>query len=106
MRFVSAQLLRLLRDDLGARRRATQRHGPRLADGLRAIPGVRIAYPVEANAVFPALPRAVIDRLLERYRFYAWDESAGVVRFMCSWQTTPADVDDLIAAVREAVAES
>jgi threonine aldolase len=74
----------------------------RLADGLRAIPGVRIAYPVEANAVFPALPRTVIDRLLRQYRFYAWDEAAGVVRFMCSWQTTPADVDDLIAAVTAA----
>ncbi len=105
MRFVSAQLLRLLRDDLW-RETAGHANGMarRLADGLRAIPGVRIAYPVQANAVFPALPAAVIERLLEQYRFYAWDESAGVVRFMCSWQTTPAEVDDLIAAVREAVA--
>jgi threonine aldolase len=76
----------------------------RLAAGLSAIPGVRIAYPVEANAVFPALSQAIIERLLKQYRFYAWDEAAGVVRFMCSWQTTPAEVDELIAAVREAVA--
>ena len=57
MRFVSAQLLRLLRDDLW-RETAGHANGMagRLADGLRAIPGVRIAYPVEANAVFPALP--------------------------------------------------
>ena len=107
MRFVSAQLLRLLSDDLW-RETAGHANGMarRLADGLRAIPGVRIAYPVQANAVFPALSAAVIARLLEQYRFYAWDESAGVVRFMCSWQTTPADVDDLIAAMREATAAS
>ncbi len=51
--------------------------------------------------MFPALPAAVIERLLKQYRFYPWDEPAGVVRFMCSWQTTPADVDALVAAVGE-----
>jgi threonine aldolase len=104
MRFVSAQLLRLLRDDLW-RETAGHANGMarRLADALHDVPGVRIAYPVQANAVFLALPARVIERLLEKYRFYAWDEAAGVVRFMCSWQTTPADVDTLADAVRRAV---
>ena len=31
-----------------------------------------------------------------------WDEQAGVVRWMCSWQTTPDDVDALVAALRDA----
>jgi threonine aldolase len=54
--------------------------------------------------VFVALPAAVKERLLEDYRFYTWDEQAGVVRWMCSWQTTPEDVDRLVAALREASA--
>ena len=103
MRFVSAQLLRLLEGDLW---RETAGHAnamaQRLASAAAGVPGVRIAYPVQANAVFIALPWAVIERLLEDYRFYAWDEQAGVVRWMCSWQTTPEDVDSLVAALRQA----
>ena len=105
MRFVSAQLLRLLEDDLW---RETAGHANAMAQRLVAaaaeLPGVRVAYPVQANAVFVALPATVTERLLEDYRFYAWDEEAGVVRWMCSWQTTPADVDRLVAALRDAVA--
>ena len=54
--------------------------------------------------MFAGLPAAAIDRLHERYHFYVWDEDAGVVRWMCSWQTTPRDVDAFAAAVREATA--
>lgn len=103
MRFVSAQLLRLLEDDLW---RETAGHANamalRLAEGLGAVPGVRLAYPVQANGVFAALPPALTERLLETYRFYVWDEASGVVRLMCSWQTSPDDVDTFVAAAREA----
>ena len=75
----------------------------RLAAAAAALPGVDLAYPVEANAVFLALPAAAIARLHERYHFYVWDDDAGVVRLMCSWQTTPEDVDQLADALRAAV---
>jgi threonine aldolase len=105
MRFVSAQLLRLLEDDLW---RETAGHANAMARQLAAaavgVPGVRLAYPAQANAVFVALPAAVAERLLEDYRFYTWDEQSGVVRWMCSWQTTPEDVDRLAAALRAAAA--
>jgi threonine aldolase len=105
MRFLSAQLLRLLEGDLW---RETAGHANamarRLADAVAAVPGVDLAYPMQANAVFAVLPEAAIERLHERYHFYVWDEDAGVVRWMCSWQTTPHDVDELAAAVREAMA--
>ena len=104
MRYISAQLLCLFEGDLW---RETAGHANemarRLGDAVAAVPGVEIAYPVEANAVFAALPQAAIERLHERYHFYVWDEDAGVVRLMCSWQTTPDDVDALAAAVRDAV---
>ena len=105
MRYVSAQLLRLLEDDLW---RETAGHANAMAQRLAAaaagVPGVRVAYPVQANAVFVALPTAVTERLLEEYRFYTWDEQAGVVRWMCSWQTTADDVDRLVAALRRTIA--
>jgi threonine aldolase len=103
MRFISAQLLRLFEGGLW---RETAGHANalarRLGDAVAATPGVALAYPVQANAVFAALPEQAIERLHERYHFYVWDEGAGVVRLMCSWQTTPQDVDDLVAALRAA----
>ena len=103
MRYVSAQLFRLFEDDLW---RETAGHANsmarRLGDAV-ATAGVALAYPVQANAVFAALPGAVIERLHERYHFYVWDEDAGVVRWMCSWQTSEEDVDALAGAVREAM---
>jgi threonine aldolase len=105
MRFVSAQLLRLLEGDLW---RETAGHAnamaQRLAAAVAGVPGVHLAYPVQANAVFVALPAVVNERMLEDYRFYTWDEDSGVVRWMCSWQTTPDDVDRFAAALREATA--
>ena len=103
MRFISAQLLRLLQDDLW-REAAGHANGMarRLADGLQAL-GLAPAYPVQANAVFVALPPAVTAELLRTYRFYVWDEATGVVRLMCAWQTTPAEVDALVAAAAAAL---
>ena len=103
MRFISAQLLCLFEGDLW---RETAGHANamarRLGDVVAATPGAELAYPLQANAVFAALPAAAIERLHERYHFYVWDEDAGVVRLMCSWQTTPADIDELAAALAEA----
>ena len=66
MRFISAQLLRLFEGDLW---RETAGHANamarRLGDAVAAVPGVALAYPVQANAVFAALPAAV-DRAAAR----------------------------------------
>ena len=102
MRFVSAQFEALLSGDLYLRSaRHANAMARRLAEGVRAVGGVEILHPVEANAVFAALPHDVAERLRKRYRFYYWDESAGVVRWMCSFDTTPEDVDGFVAALAE-----
>jgi threonine aldolase len=58
---------------------------------------------VQANALFAVLPRAAVDVLLREFDFYWWDEPAGEVRWMCSWDTAESDVDEFAAAVRDAV---
>ena len=105
MRFVSAQLLALFEGDLW-RRNAEHANAMarRLADGVADIEGIRLDTEVEANAVFPVLPREVSERLMERFRFYFWDETTGQVRWMCAWDTTESDVDTFLAAVREEMA--
>jgi threonine aldolase len=72
----------------------------RLEAELRAVPGLRLLYPVEANAVFVTVPAAWADGLHERgWHFYT---IAGGARFMCSWDTEPADLAAFLHDLRAA----
>ncbi|MFD0366831.1 threonine aldolase family protein [Streptomyces sp. NPDC059071] len=105
MRFVSVQLEALLAKDLWLRNaRHANAMARRLAEGVRGVDGVEILYPVQANAVFARLPHEVSRRLQERFRFYFWDEAAGDVRWMCSFDTTEDDVDAFLQALKEEMA--
>ncbi|WP_424215102.1 threonine aldolase family protein [Streptomyces sp. BI20] len=105
MRFLSAQFEALLGGDLWLRNaRHANAMAARLAEGVRGLDGVEILYAVEANAVFARLDHAVTRRLQERFRFYFWDEAAGDVRWMCSYDTTEADVDAFLQALKEELA--
>lgn len=104
-RFLAAQFVALLQDGLWERL-ATHANAmaTRLADGVRDAPGLEITQAVEANAVFAKLPAEATERLQRDWRFYVWDASTGEVRWMCSWDTDPDDVDRFAAAVREVLA--
>ncbi|MGV9194646.1 threonine aldolase family protein [Microbacterium sp. MC2] len=104
MRFVSAQLIALLEGDLYLR---NARHANAMAQRLRgaveagladgSIRGVGFSQPTQANGVFATLPEGVADALRESFRFYDWDAARGEVRWMCSFDTTEADVDAFVA---------
>ncbi|MDR0481945.1 MAG: threonine aldolase [Cellulomonadaceae bacterium] len=116
MRFVSAQVLAMLSE--------TGEHGTplwlvnaahsnamaqRLAAGIAGLgtDEVRVAHPVEANAVFATLPAVVADRVRSTVKFYDWGqgEAEGRVeaRWMCSWMTAEAEVDDFVSAIDAAL---
>lgn len=106
MRFVSAQLIALLTDDLYLR---SASHANAMAGKLRAalekavsddvITGIRFTQPTQANAVFATLPEGVADRLRENFRFYDWDPAAREVRWMTAFDTTDEDIDTFVAAI-------
>ena len=105
MRFISAQLLALYDGDLWRRSAAhANAMAARLAAALALVPGVEIALPVQANAVFAVLPPGVADLVRQRYWFYDWDGRPGMVRLMCSFDTAASDVDELAAAIASASA--
>lgn len=107
MRFISAQLVALLSDDLWLR---NARHSNAMArlleERVRQIPGVAVVRPVQANAVFAVLPTDVTARLQERFRFYTWDQGTGEVRWMCSWDTSESDADAFATAIGAEMAAS
>jgi threonine aldolase len=93
MRYTSAQMTAYLTNELWRR---NAEHANRMArlleEEVREIPGVKIVFPVQANGVFAQIPRAAIQKILERYFFYVWIEEESVVRWMCSFDTTEEDV--------------
>ena len=100
-RFLAAQVIALLEDGLAERAAAhANAMGRRLAGALEGAPGVTITQTPQANVVFAILDPAVTAALQEDWRFYVWDEHTGEVRWMCSWDTTPEDVDQFAADVR------
>jgi threonine aldolase len=105
MRFLSVQFEALLSGDLWLRGAShANAMARRLAEAVRDVDGVTVLRPVESNAVFALLPREAGERLRKRFRFYVWNEATGEVRWMCSFDTTEADVDAFAAAVAEEMA--
>ena len=113
MRFVSAQLIALLSDDLylrsaghanamAARLRGALEAG--IADG--SIRGVGFSQQTQANGVFATLPAGVADRLRKHFRFYDWDAARSEVRWMASYDTTEADIDAFVVAIRSELARA
>ena len=102
MRFMAAQMECYLESGMWRR---NAEHSNRMAQLLKAevekVEGVKIMYPVQVNSVFVQLPTAVWHRLQERYFFYDWDEAADVVRWMCSFDTTEADIHNFVNALKE-----
>lgn len=102
MRFVSAQFDAYLENDLWLRNaHRANSVAARLATGLRALPGVEILRPVEANILFVRFHPDVVSTLRDRgFHFYDWPLfGEGAVRLVTGFSTTDADVDALIAAV-------
>jgi len=108
MRFVSAQLLALLADDLYLR---SAGHANAMAARLRgslesaALEGLSFTRATQANAVFAILPPGVADELRKEFRFYDWDAAAREVRWMTSFDTTEADIDAFVAAITAKLTE-
>ncbi|MDN3354033.1 low specificity L-threonine aldolase [Actinomadura sp. DC4] len=100
MRFVSAQFIALLEGDLWLRSAGhSNAMAGRLHAAVRDLPGVVMAYEPQANEVFVRIDADVAARLSKRFPFETWDEATGVVRWVCSFDTTEADVDAFAAAL-------
>ena len=116
-RLLSAQFQGWLADDhwLDLAERANAA-AARLAKGLKAIKGLRLAWKVDGNEVFVVMPEKLEQKLLAQgFRFYRWRHDAmatadqptkGEVlcRMVCSYQTQAVDVDHLIAAAAKVAA--
>ena len=102
MRFISAQFIALLSNDLWLKNaQHSNAMAQKLAQGLATIPGITITRPIQANAVFAIIPPEHIAALQENYSFYVWDESKSEVRLMASFDTTHEDIELFIQCIKK-----
>lgn len=109
MRFISAQLLAYVADDLWLRLSGhANAMAQRLAEGLGNLAGTSLAFPVEANEIFVRLPLSTIAQLKEAgARFYEWEwalpegATSMLVRLVTAFDTRAEDVDAFLAAARK-----
>ena len=96
-RYLAAQLLALLKDDVWLRNaRAANDAAARLA---AAAGEARLLVPVEANEMFIRVSAGEAAALrAQGFDFYDW--GAGQARLVTSWDSDPAAVDALAAAIR------
>ncbi len=101
-RYLAVQLDTILTDDLWRELAGNANAmASRLAAAVRDVPCVEVLQPVETNTVWAALPPAAMRALLAEW-FFGADPATNRVRWMCSWDTRPEDVDAFAAAVRAA----
>lgn len=103
MRFLSAPWTGMLENGAWLKHaRHANAMAKQLEAGLHAIPGVKVSYAVDSNAVFAKIPPAVENQMHERgWRFYTGVVTPDESRLMCSWDTTPEDVEAFVKDLRE-----
>lgn len=109
MRFLAVQLETYVRDKHWLRNAGhANAMAARLAQGLARLPGVRLLYPAETNAVFAVMPEAVLQRFAaEGVSFRRWASApAGTVRLVTAFNTPKAAVDDLLARISAVLLDS
>ncbi|MFM5918658.1 MAG: threonine aldolase family protein [Novosphingobium sp.] len=94
-RFLAAQLLAMLEDDLWLE---NARSANRAAQQLGAAAADRLMHPVEANELFLRMTAAERERLrTQGFSFYDWGEDAA--RLVTAWNTDPAHSAALAGAI-------
>jgi threonine aldolase len=99
-RFLAAQLLAMLEDDLWRTNGAAANAG---AQAIAQAAGDRLLYPVQANEVFVKLTATEAASLrAQGFEFYDWGEmttEGGEARFVTAWDQDAATVAPLAAAI-------
>lgn len=100
MRFLSAQWLGALESGAWLRNAGqANRIAGLLETKLRAVPGLKIIYPRQANAVFVEMPVKLMEALWARGWHFYTDVGPIGARLMASWDSREEDVDAFVKDV-------
>lgn len=101
MRFMSAQFIAYLEDDLWKRNAShANKMAQLLYNQIKIIKGIEVTQKVEANGIFVKIPKSIIEPLKEKFFFYDWNEEQGEVRWMCSFDTTEDEINSFVKILK------
>jgi threonine aldolase len=113
-RFLGAQMEAYLADGLWLRlAERANISARRLARGLAAMPGVRVAWPADVNEVFVVAPNAMVERWRAAgAALYEWStrslaperaprDGETLVRLVTSFETASSEIDRLLSIAYE-----
>lgn len=104
MRFLSAQFIAMLTDDLWLK---NAHHANKMAQLLAAeliqINGIELAQAIQINSIFLRMPTKYIP-LLQAYSFFhVWDADKSIVRLMTAWNTTELEIKEFVEHAKNLV---
>lgn len=100
-RFIATQFLAYFHNELWKDIAETSLlRAQQLFSQTQNLPGVKVHFPVESNAVFAQIPRPWLKPLRDKFFFYVWDENSTVCRWMTSWDTTADDVTQFASEIK------
>jgi threonine aldolase len=103
MRYLSCQFIVYLKNDFWLRNATHANDMAKLLHNeLSRFPDIHFTQKVETNALFLTMPKPVIECLLEKWFFYFWNEEAGEIRLVTSFDTTREDVYAFVETVEQA----
>lgn len=104
MRFVSAQFNAVLTDSLWLELGARANSGAdQLFAAVSDLPSLELVSPPPVNSLYPIVKPKDATSLREISFFWDWETTIHKVRWMTSWDTTEADVQDFATAVRSTI---
>ncbi len=104
MRYLSCQFTAYLKNNLWlANARHANAMATRLYEALKPFPEIHFTQKVESNQLFLTMPREIIDKLLETYFFYFWNEETNEIRLVTSFDTTEDDIEEFITLFKSVI---
>lgn len=101
MRYIAAQFICYLEKGLW---RSQALHANKMAnmlyEGLKTLPGVSLAHPLQTNQLFITMPRQWIDELQQEFELILWDPS-GLARMITSWNTKEEEVMSFLSKIQQ-----
>ncbi|PKM58367.1 MAG: threonine aldolase [Firmicutes bacterium HGW-Firmicutes-3] len=103
MRYISAQYIALLEDNLYLENAHIANNAMKmLYDEIKGIEVLEFMSIPYGNMMFVKMPQSWIDSLLNTFYFYqmTWEEDGGMIRLVTSFDTTLEEVEDLAKAIK------
>ncbi|TSA54017.1 MAG: threonine aldolase [Actinobacteria bacterium] len=104
MRFISAQYLAFLENDLFiSLGKQANSAAVSLYEAVRTIESLQITHPPQVNSIYPILDPMVQRALQDWSFFWDWDVTCNQARWMTAWDISSVDINRFVAGIRSLV---